>query len=213
MAINPWTAIGYAIRSAHIVGDTKGAAVRLDNSIAEDETRGVKTLYCGRAQSNDGSHNVYTITAEPGAHGEQVYWLPWGQNPMAAISALNNSGATFFLTSEFSGCYFVGCNGVVMHTAAGYKQNQGHPLAHALAEMQEWGEELDQDTSQRFVLAPFSEGTRPGVTDVYGTAGTAHRSVVMGWKQPGTPPQWCFAYQDLTMTTSRFGIWRRLRPQ
>ncbi|MBC7908055.1 MAG: hypothetical protein H7Y60_15110 [Rhodospirillaceae bacterium] len=206
----------YAIRSAHTVGPTKGAAVRLDGDLVTVDAplAGARPLYSVRSpDSND--DNTYTITdGGPGAV-QMVYWLPWGQNAFAAISVLNKSAATIFLTSEFSGCYFIGCKNMVMHTAAGYTDD---PINSAWKELTEWGEDADKDTNERYVLAPYKQPVHEHVTAVYGAERgisrpvVVPRAVVMGCRYPVESTNWLFAYQDLTIDTPDYGMWKPLKP-
>jgi hypothetical protein len=211
MPFNPWEAMGYAVRSAHVVGPTKAAAIRLADDLVQPSSwpnRGKNSLACVASLSADRSHKIYTISKSGLGTTADVFWLPWGQNEIVQIKTLNESRAEFFLTSEFSGCYFIGCDGMVMHTAAGYKQDTGNnPAVTALKEMVEIGEDLDLDTSSSYVLSPG--GGYKDASAFYGSKGEANRAVVLGWRSP-TKDQWFFAYQDLTIGTTQFGVWRPL---
>lgn len=182
MPVNPWEAIGYAIRAAHVVGPTKAAAVRLADDLAQPGTwprRGKCALRVVASLSADRSHKVYTISKSGQGPTAEVFWLPWGQNETVQVRSLDNSGSNFFLTSEFSGCYFVGCDGILMHTAAGYKESSGrNPAATAHNEMVEMGEDLGLDTSRSYVLSPA--GRYEGASNFYGGQGKPNRAVVLG---------------------------------
>jgi hypothetical protein len=214
MPINPWEALMYALRTAHLCGEVKGRAVYLDPDL-ENESRGAVMLHITRVtEDND---YVYNISTHSSADSFQklVYWLPWGQNETVHISSLNRYNTDFFLTSPMSGCYFVGCDGVVMHTAAGYKDNIGkysNPVRYAFDEMTEW--EVDSGPIRNtFVLSPAHR--YKFATSYYGDGiPTSNnpggpRAVVMGYKKSAT--QWFFAYQDMTIATSNFRSWKGLR--
>jgi hypothetical protein len=207
----------YAIRSAHICGDTKGAAVNLSGAIDTTSAprRGVYDFRCQR--SSGGADNIYTISADGSGPTARVYWLPWGQNETVQIRTLDREGAAFFLTSGMSGCHFVGCDGVVMHTAAGYTravQRGRHPADLAVEEMAEMADDFGFDADRKYVLSPNTPSQSGAATALYGASGDtsfgAPRAIVMGWKSPVTM-QWFFAYQDLTVNTKKYARWSPLR--
>ncbi|HWA63971.1 MAG TPA: hypothetical protein VG939_21545 [Caulobacteraceae bacterium] len=215
MAIDPWEALRGAVRVAHLLGPTRGAIVGLGGTLITDHPpgRGVRTLYAVRAPSADRANNTYTLTTDAADHAAQVYWLPWGHNEMATIDTLDRSGADLFLTSEFSGCHFVGCDGVIMHTAAGYKSG----VASASVDMDD---RMEGEVQAPYALTPANNANEPGVAQfggpvsfygktVVADAG-APRAIVVGWKSPLTQ-QWFFAFQDTTVRTTDYGMWNPLR--
>lgn len=217
MSINPWDALMYAIRSAHICGDTKGAVVNMSGAIdtTNAPSRGVYDFRCQR--SSGGANNIYTISADGSGPAAKVYWLPWGQNETVQIRTLDKEGAAFFLTSGMSGCHFVGCEGVVMHTAAGWDRavrKNRNPADLAVEDMSEMAEDFGFDADRRYVLSPNTASRYGAATALYGASGDRKygppRAIVMGWKSPDTR-QWFFAYQDLTVNTRKYALWSPLR--
>jgi len=216
MAINPWEALMYAIRCAHIVGSTKGAAVTIDDTVRLADDKGAMTLYCARERINGASH--YTITKDENEFSKQVYWLPWkeGKNETATIELLDRSGAEFFLTSSMSGCHFVGCDSVVMHTAPGFaKMPIDDPVDAALDSINVLSDRLGRfgfSTDNTFILSPSTGNVAAKSTSNYGNSGGTlnpiPRALVMGWK---LDKQWFFAYQDLTIDTNEHAKWKKLR--
>lgn len=209
MPFNPWEALGFAVRAAHIVGPTPAAPVRLAEDLEQESgERGKTTLRCISTRGQDG-RKTYVISRSGDGAEAAVFWLPWGQNPTVATSVLDKSGADFFLTSGFSGCYFIGCDGAVMHTAAGYRISSGvHPARSALAELVELGEDLNFDADKAFVLGPAKD--KGPVTATYGDGTAPFRAVVLGWRSLAKD-QWFYAYQDLTLGTGEYAVWKPLR--
>ena len=133
----------------------------------------------------DGKHPIYAIDTMP--HGgrsfrHQVYWLPWSHNEAVGLNTLDDSNADMFLTSGFSGCHFVSCDGVLMHTAAGYA---------AVAES----------------TLPVAEAFK---FDRRGGSPTVPRAIVMGWR-PRQTKHWFFAYEDIDAARKDYRIWKPLR--
>ena len=178
--------------------------------------KGALDLYAVRAPTADQSQNTYTVSTTPSGFSSKSYWLPWGHNELVHIDDLNKVGASFFLTSGFSGCHFVGCDGTVMHTAAGYRGG----VQSAINEMDELGEDLGKVTDHKFLLTPATNAREPGVQefpglksfygDGRGVNAGAVRAVVLGWKDTDKN-RWFFAYQDQTVRTEKFGVWNPLR--
>ena len=76
MPISRWETIAYAIRSAHIVGSTKGRIVRITDEIQGTQTRDVYPLYCSQLKENNTVS--YEISDNGSGESAQVYWVTVG---------------------------------------------------------------------------------------------------------------------------------------
>jgi hypothetical protein len=196
MSIGPWEELHYTIRKAHLLGPTRGATVHIFGPLVDERKmppRGVLDLYATRIFepsldgifTPDGKHPIYAIDTMP--HGERsfrhkVYWLPWSHNETVGLNTLDDSNADMFLTSGFSGCHFVSCDGVLLHTAAGYAVAAQSTLPVAEA---------------------FNFDRRGG-------SPAAPRAIVMGWR-PRQTKHWFFAYEDINAARKDYDIWKPLR--
>lgn len=221
MAFDIWTALGYAIRVAHQLGPVRGRPVELAGRLAANDAppRGARDLYCARVR-NDAGTPTYVLSDEQvgSAAAQKVYWLPWAQNEAVQIATLDRAEVRFFLTSAMSGCHFLGCNGMVMHMAAGYRQGSGQsPVEHGLTQMVDMGADCGFNTDGRHVLSPadFQQQPTGAMRFSYGTRSPgagASRAMVMGWKSGQEhQEQWFFAYQELTLRTASYSVWHPLR--
>ncbi len=147
----------------------------------------------------------------PGWPVALVYWLPWQNNTITAVSwlQLNTSGCNAFLTSEFSGCRFVINDFGLSHIA--YWQAIG-PIVDNSSAARDYKEAtllgppstLRRKLSFTGSIAPL--GATTSISNTYGWHGPNSRAIVCGYRNLFTG-MWHFKVLRYQAGNSAGGFW------